>query len=251
MSDEIRKMKSELAMEAKEKKKQKRKDTLTALAIVSSVFIVALLIIWLKGGEGIIKSVTGSSIAEARDIYDRTKNAIIGIGVVSVIIMIVYVAYSVQNRKKSKRASNQKKAFIDYDRLEMARVRVEQARMDAKKQGKKSSSTSYDRNKRLKDADEAVYSRKSRPQGMSEEEYRRMRKEEYERYMSMDFSEDMDDEDNPFLNDYFDDNDDEYEEYTLFERVKYFISEHKVVAGIGAGVLAITIVTAIVLLILL
>lgn len=243
-------MKKELSEEEKEMQRQKRKDLFTVLAILSSFFVFAILIAWLKGGERIIKEITGNSTAEAREIYKGAKNAILGIGVLCLIVLLSYVVYNIRDKKKRKHKKNEKKSFIDYDRLEMARVRVEQARMEAKKQGKKTSSVNVERYKNLKDIDEKIYNKKNTPPGMTEEEYRKMRKEEYDRYMSLDFSEDMND-DNPFYTAYNDEEMDEYEDYTIFDRIKEFVREHGVVIVIIAGVSVLAIVAAIIIGILL
>ena len=122
--------------------------------------------------------------------------------------------------------------------------------MEAKKQGKKTSSVNVERYKNLKDIDEKIYNKKNTPPGMTEEEYRKMRKEEYDRYMSLDFSEDMND-DNPFYTAYNDEEMDEYEDYTIFDRIKEFVREHGVVIVIIAGVSVLAIVAAIIIGILL
>ncbi len=244
-------MKQEYNDESKELKRQKTKDVLTVLAILSSVFVLALLIAWFKGGERIIKEFTGSSMAEARKTYEGTKTAILCVGILSLLVLLVYVAYSVQERKKRKHKRNAKKAFIDYDRLEMARVRVEKARMESKKQGKKGYSSQLDKYERLKNVHEDTYDRMPKMKGMTEEEYRRLRKEEYERYMNMDFLDDIKNNDNLFGRVYLDEETDDYEEYTFFDRIKNFVSNHSVVICIIAGVLMVGIISSIMIWILL
>lgn len=244
-------MRRELNDEAKELKRQEIKDVLTVLAILSSVFVLALLIAWFKSGERIIKEFTGSSMAEARKIYESSKTAILCVGILSLLVLIVYVAYSVQERKKRKQKRNAKKAFIDYDRLEMARIRVEKARMEAKKQGKKSSSSKLDKYERLKNLNEDTYNRMPKTKGMTEEEYRRLRKEEYDRYMNMDFEDDIESDDNLFGKAYLDDEAEDYETYTFLDRIKSFVSNHSVAICIITGILMVSIISSIMIWILL
>lgn len=231
-------------------KKQKRKELLTVLTILSSVFVNALLIAVLKGGERMVRDFTGGSLAEAREIYENTRNALIGIGIISLIIMLVFIVQCVKERNKNKRAKQNKKAFIDYDRLEMARVRVAKAHQDAKKQGAKAAVNDNNRYRRLDELeredkeylDNAKY---KKYHGLSEEEYRRIRKEEYDRYMRMDFT---DDEERDAFADWASYEEmEEYEEYTRTERIKLFIKEHIFVISIVAGVGALAIMSAIII----
>ena len=86
---------------------------------------------------------------------------------------------------------------------------------------------------------------------MTDEEYRKLRREEYERYMSMDFSDEIGKDDNPFLENHNNEEIDEYDDYSLFDRIKEFVKEHGVAIGIIAGVVVLAIITAIVIGILL
>lgn len=218
-------------------KKQNRKDLFTVLAILSSVFVHAVLIVLLKGGEKMIYNFTGGSVSEAREIYNNTKNVLMGIGIISLVIMIVFIIQCVREHKKNKRMKEERKAFIDYDRLEIARVRVARARLEAQKNGDKS----------FKDDEFIENQRYKRYQGMSEAEYRKLRQEEYEKYLSMDFA---DDEKNSMLEEWEkleSEYNDEYKEYTRFERLKLFISEHILIIGIVAGVAIIAIMAAVII----
>lgn len=234
-------------------KKQNRKDLLTVLAILSSVFVHALLIALLKGGEKMIRNFTGSSVAEAREIYNNTRNVLMGLGIISLIIMIVFIIQCIKEHKKNKRMKTERKAFIDYDRLEMAKIRVAKARLEAQKNGGKSSTKRDRLSKRLADMEwednEFLASQRNKKyQGMSEAEYRKMRQEEYERYMNMDFLDD--DERQSMLDDWEmsdEEFDNEYEDYTRFERFKLFISEHILIIGIVAGVIILGIMAAIII----
>ena len=230
-------------------KKQKRKDLMTVLAILSSVFVHALLIALLKGGERMVHDITGGTMAQAREIYESTRTVFIGLGIISLILMIIFIVQCVKERNKNKHLKKDKKAFIDYDRLEMARVRVAKARMDAKKQGNKSDSKLDNRYSRLNamEQEDMEYLEKHRQQsyhGMSQAEYQKKRQEEYERYMNMDFSEDDDyivEHEYPF------DDDSEYEEYTKLERIKNYIVEHGVIIGIVVGVAILVIMATVII----
>ncbi len=228
-------------------KKQRRRETITVLAILSSVFIVAILLALLKGGERMVQDITGGSMAQAREIYKNTKSALIGMGIISSIIMVIFLIQTIRDRRKRKLKEMAKEPFIDYDRLEMAKIRVEKAHMDAKK-NKSLSSRSNDRSIRLrameKEDNEYLFGhRGNQYEGMSEEEYRRYRQEEYERYMSMD----MNEEEEKWPDDMDENGESEYKQDGLLNLVKKFFIDHKVLIGVATGVLLLAVIVLILL----
>lgn len=233
-------------------KRQKRKELITVLAILSSVFVQALLIGLIKGGARMVQDLTGGSLAQAKEIYDDTKTALIGIGIISLIIMIIFIVQCIKDRKKRKHAKKDKKAFIDYDRLEMARVRVAKARME-EKHGKRSYTRLDDRMSRIdalekEDAEYLSRHRQRTHKGMTETEYEKLRQEEYERYMNMDFSEDENEED--LYEEGMDEYEYGYEEYTRFEKIKAFIKRNIMIIAIMSGVVVFAIIAVIIISIL-
>ncbi len=224
-------------------KRQRRKETITVLAILSSVFLVAILLALLKGGERMVQQITGTSLAKAQEIYENTRNAVIGMGLISSIIMIIFIIQTIKEKKKNKQIKEKIAPFIDYDRLESARIRVERARKDAKK-GDKSS-----RIRALENEDnEYLWKHKSRiPEGMSEEEYRRKRQEEYERYMRMDFA-DEEDADEDLYDADGEEVFDKKSNQSIFDSFGRFILNHGIILGIVAGAVILAIILLIVLL---
>lgn len=222
-------------------KRQRRKETITVLAILSSVFLVAILLALLKGGERMVQQITGTSLAKAHEIYKGARGAVIGMGLISAVIMIIFIVQTIKERKKNKQIKEKIAPFIDYDRLEGARIRVERARKNAKNRDKSS------RIRALENEDnEYLWEHKGRiPEGMSEEEYRKRRQEEYERYMSMDFADDEE-----YDEDLYDDdeafNEREYQKAGgSFGR---FILNHGIVIGIVIGAIIMAAILLIILL---
>lgn len=235
-------------------KKQKRKELITVLAILSSVFVQALLIGLIKGGAGMVQDITGGSLAQAKEIYENTKTALIGIGIISLIIMLIFIVQCIKGRKKSRHAKNinAKKAFIDYDRLEIARLRVAKARME-EKHGKRSGTGLDDRMSRLdalekEDAEYLSRHRQRTYHGMSESEYKKLLKEEYERYMNMDFSEDVNEK--GLYEEDMDEYQYGYEEYTRLDKIKAFIKRNIMIIAIASGVIVLAVMAVIIISIL-
>ena len=208
----------------KEAKKRRNRDVWTVLAILASVMLLALAIAWLKSGESVVKKFVGDDPEQAKQLFETTRNVLFGAGFLSLIAVIIFIIKHIKYRKKKEVAN----AFIDYERLDAARARVEKARMEREgkldKPGDRDIYNDYTDNRNLM----------NRHNGMSEAEYRKMRQEEYERYMSMDFTDDGPrrsygiDEENPEL----------IEKMSLADRIKEFVSEHiwQVCLGAGAAV---------------
>ena len=244
LSNDEQKKKYELRM-----KKQRRREVITVLAMLSSVFIVAFLLALLKGGERMVHNFTGGSMAKAKEIYNNTKVALVGMGIISGIIMAVFLIQTIKERKNRTHNRKEKEAFIDYDRLEMAKIRVEKARMEAKK-NEFSKKNARDRSIRLsaleQDDNEFFRSHKANKYDvMSEEEYRKYRQEEYERYMSMDWSSDEDEE---HLLEMYVEGLTDNEEDSFSKVVKNLLMDHKMLIGTGAVVLLLIVALLFVLL---
>lgn len=222
--DKLEKDKKKLDKEAR---KRRNRDVWTVLAILASVMILALAIAWLKSGEAVAKKFVGDDPEQAKQLFETTRNVLFGAGFLSVVAVIIFVIKHIKYRKRPKVTN----AFIDYDRLDAARARVEKARME--REGKPDVTRDRDNYDRYS---EELHSN-DRHNGMSEAEYRRMRQEEYERYMSMDFSEDSSrksygiDEENPEL----------IETMSLADKIKDFISEHLWQVCLGASVIVVMI----------
>lgn len=233
------KMSKDKKKKDKKEKRRKNKDLWTALAILSSVMILALAIAWLKSGESIVREIVGGTEEENRQIFETTRNVIFGAGFLSIIVVVIYIIKRLKYRKKPETGT----AFIDYDRLDVAKARVAKAHME-----KKSGEGAGRRN------DDSLYEYedtidRKRPEGMSEAEYRAMRQREYQKYLSMDLTDDEDDDTDGFSYGNRDE-DDDYEEMGLFESIKEYISEHKLISGIVAGAVAVTVIVTVILAIL-
>lgn len=233
------KMEKELKKKEKAIKKQRNKDLWAALASLGSVMLLALAIAWLKSGESVVREFVGHDIEKTREIYESTRNVLFGAGFISLLVVIIYIVKRIKYRRKSAKVEE---AFIDYDRLDAARARVERARKE-----KAEGITDAEEASRYDEYINAVHIHK-RPEGMSEEEYRRMRKEEYERYMSMDM---FDDVEIPKRSYSINQEGLRVEkELTPIERLKEFIATHAVAFGVGAGVVLLGIIAIVVLLLI-
>lgn len=232
------KMDKDIRKREKLNKKKKNKDVWAALASLASVMLIALAMAWLKSGESVARQIVGEDVEKIKTVYETTRNVLFGAGFFSVFAVVIYIIKKIKYREKP----NVEEAFIDYDRLDAARARVERARAERQ-------SMSVDKNDdRYMDTYSGEVSRSNKPEGMTREEYNRMRQQEYERYLSMEFDEDEIpksrgygiDEENPDL----------IEELTPIERLKDYITEHKLVIGIGASLVVVAAAIVILLMVL-
>ena len=232
------KMDKEIRKKKKLEKKKKNKDVWAALASLASVMLIALTIAWLKSGEIVARQIVGEDVEKIRTVYETTRNVLYGAGFFSVLAVVIYIIKKIKYKEKH----SVEEAFIDYDRLDAARARVEKARAERQS----ASMDVYEQNYRDTYCREIL--RNDNLDRMTTEEYNRMRQQEYERYLSMDFDDEIPkrkgygiDEENPDL----------IEEMTLIEKFKEYIAEHKLVLGIGAGIVVMGSIIAIILLIVL
>ncbi len=236
------KLDKDMKKKEREAKRRRNKDLWAALASLGAVMLLALAIAWLKSGESVVREIMGEDVVRAKQVYETTRNVLFGAGFLSIIVVVIYII----KRIKYREPATATEAFIDYDRLDAARARVERARME---QADEESYGTYRSRHAGRYNDQDDIPRSKRPEGISDEEYKRMRQEEYERYMSMDFEDDElpkkrgygIDEENPEL----------VEELTRMEKLKEYIAERKLIFGIGACVAVVGIAMIIVLLIVL
>ena len=111
----------------KKKNNQEKKQTWAVLAILASVLLIAMIGSWLTSKSININEYSGGVNREKQEARENARNILIGAGVVCVGIIGVYFSICRKNKKKEKEAI--KKAFLEKQKVEDARERVERARM--------------------------------------------------------------------------------------------------------------------------
>ena len=181
----------------KKKSNNEKRQTWAVLAILASVLIIAMVGSWITSKNINISKYSGSVNHEKQEARENARNIMIGAGVVCIGIIAVYLVK--RGRRHSEERKELEKAYMERQRIESAKGRVEQARMMEmlksgqdeikKRRGERELLGGHDDHKyRLTDTDSED------DEKMSREKYMERRRREYQYYMENDDDESMEGE---------------------------------------------------------
>lgn len=189
--------KTDKKVKKKKRSKQEKRETWAVLAILASVLIIAMVGSWITSKNINISKYSGSVSHEKQEARENARNIMIGAGVVCVGVIAVYLVK--RGRRRSDEKKELEKAYMERQRIESARERVEQARMMEmlksgqdeikKRRGERELLGGHNADKySLSDTDS------DEDEQMSREKYMERRRREYQYYMENDDDESIEGE---------------------------------------------------------